>query len=66
MKIRKYEYLVSYHFCGGSGTTYIIRDKAISSIADAKNVENFIEEKNHLENVGIITFVLLRKYKVRV
>lgn len=64
MKRVRYEYLVSYAFSGGCGTSYIVRKDKIDSAEQAQSVGKFIEETNNLKNVGIVNFQLLRKYKI--
>lgn len=63
MKVKVYEYIIAYHHKNGTGTAYVRRNKKIESISDALELQNDIERKNGIENVGLVNVQLLREFK---
>ena len=62
MKVKKYEYLVAYHYAGGMGTAFSIRTKKIESKDDAIDLAKELEKTGGVENVGLINIQLLREF----
>lgn len=63
--MRKYEYLISFHYKHGNGTVYIVANEKIESAAAAIEVAKDIERNNNIENVCIINILLLREFEER-
>lgn len=71
MKIKAYDYLVSYHFsksdCLGvcTGTIQIWRPKKIKTLEDINELNKYITERldNGVLNVSVYNFILLGRSK---
>ena len=60
---KMYLYSISYFHSYGTGCAQIARKKKINSFEEYENVRKFIEERNNLKKVGIITYQLICKCK---
>ena len=61
---KKYAYMVSYFHKNGNGCSRILRDTKIKTLEDFEGVRSYIQERNELENVAIINYILIGKQRV--
>ncbi len=58
---KKYAYMVSYFHKNGNGCSQILRDTKIKTLEDFEGLRSYIQERNELENVAIINYILIGK-----
>lgn len=56
--------MVSYFHKNGNGCSRILRDTKIKTLEDFEGVRSYIQERNELENVAIINYILIGKQRV--
>ena len=65
-KVKKYDYLISYHHKCGVGSLLITLTRQLETFKDIDEIKRTLENENNiLENVGIISYQLVGIRKVK-